>query len=569
MQKSDPSVQELVSSKDDTRQILERRIRAGYQINKADKDGSTPLHRAVILKCTDDVFLYLHSRGANMFAKDKDGNTALHLAIYLFDDFRAKIVLFLVVHGTPSRSVEFMNMKNNKKQTPLLLAATCLGDRRRGHEAIEEKLKREKGLYEVIVELLKAGADPNVQDEDGNTMMHILAKAIISVEAVLFLISNFPKINTTRIKNKKGETAISLIREMQKKEREMILQTSTETLEEVEEQIKNGGIINLRDEESGMTAVHRAVGFQSDLRIFNALRAAGASLKLLDVHGNSPLHYAFQSDNHAIILYMLAWATDKMDPAYDKNIFNVRNEYGNTPLLEYVKNPGSDVETIVFMLSNGADPNLPDNSGNTMMHIEYQKHRPQRIMNMYEYRFKANPDFANLKRVTPRMVQHWMRDNIAASGQDWTSSGEEEEEEDEQQRVKAEMAQVEKDVKEYMNKAERNAVENTRRYNEYVAREHKRLGEQGLLVGEESSEDNTDEKKKLVETNLRAMSSTRESDYERLTGRWAAHLRMEANETFRRLFFKEDVPKRATTDDLFRAIEEIEKSNKKQEEEEE
>jgi hypothetical protein len=59
---------------------IRRLLDAGADINAQDKNGATPLHRAVRTRCADAVRLLLKS-GADPKRKNKPGSTPFHLAV--------------------------------------------------------------------------------------------------------------------------------------------------------------------------------------------------------------------------------------------------------------------------------------------------------------------------------------------------------------------------------------------------------------------------------------------------------------------------------------------------------
>jgi hypothetical protein len=60
--------------------MIELLLKAGAQINAQDKNGATPLHRAVRTRCAKAVQILL-KRGADPKIKNKSGSTPFHLAV--------------------------------------------------------------------------------------------------------------------------------------------------------------------------------------------------------------------------------------------------------------------------------------------------------------------------------------------------------------------------------------------------------------------------------------------------------------------------------------------------------
>lgn len=139
---------------DDKAMLLKLLGSGGGNINEADANGDTALHRAVQIPGLDENISELIANGANVNATNKLGRTPLHLTTMNDYVSTSRVQVLLDAHADPSaRDVE--------GRTPLhyLLMSTEAGYTR----------------AEVAQALLKAGADFSVRDASGKTPLHYLA----------------------------------------------------------------------------------------------------------------------------------------------------------------------------------------------------------------------------------------------------------------------------------------------------------------------------------------------------------------------------------------------------------
>jgi ankyrin repeat protein len=131
---------------------IQELIDKGADVNAKDKDGFTALMLAA-QEGKLEIFYKLYRLGAKVDAKDKNGVTALIVASAKGNE---DIVEFLC----------------NNEHNPDVNAATI-----DGYTAL--MFACELGHEEIVRELLKAGADPELENKDGNTAYSLAKKPVI------------------------------------------------------------------------------------------------------------------------------------------------------------------------------------------------------------------------------------------------------------------------------------------------------------------------------------------------------------------------------------------------------
>jgi ankyrin repeat protein len=154
----------------------------------------------------------------------------------------------------------------------------------------------------------------------------------------------------------------------------------------INEYLAKGGSANARfDDSGGCTLLHPAAD-GGQVAVVEALLDHGADPNALAAHGYTPLHVAAMSQWPAVARVLLSrGATPSLA---------VRDEYGNTPLLQAVGHvqtrdqwvltyagavattqyaPEPSAELIGVLLDAGADVNAPTAKGNTPLHIAAYK----------------------------------------------------------------------------------------------------------------------------------------------------------------------------------------------------
>ena len=136
----------------------------------------------------------------NMRSRDEFGYTALHLAVLQQNTIMIQLLL---------EAGADINKKSSKVgNTPPHMVAW-----------IPSELQRKKALEY----LLDNNADSNIQNKDGETLLHILVRRN-DKDLITFIAKNYPDKFNLRIVNKKGKTPIALAEQMGRKDLVDILQ---------------------------------------------------------------------------------------------------------------------------------------------------------------------------------------------------------------------------------------------------------------------------------------------------------------------------------------------------------
>ncbi|KAF7663459.1 hypothetical protein LDENG_00210180 [Lucifuga dentata] len=195
-------------------------------------------------------------------AVTEDGDTLLHLAI-IHEATEHAIHMIKLSHKHP-----FLNVQNHQRQTALHLAV------------ITEQ-------PQLVEKLLKAGSDPRLADDSGNTALHIACKkgslacfAVITQNCQQHLTSilSFP--------NYSGHNCLHLA-------------SINGYVSLVENLVQLGADINTQEQCSGRTALHLAVDLQNPTLVCRLVEL-GADVNSLTYGGFTPYHLTYGRQNEAI-----------------------------------------------------------------------------------------------------------------------------------------------------------------------------------------------------------------------------------------------------------------------------
>ena len=212
----------------------------------------------------------------------------------------------------------------------------------------------------VVQALLAAGADPNVRNDNGDTLVHLAAQYNENPAVIQALLAAGADPNVHGWGN-----ATPLHRA-----------AANENLTVIEALLAAGTDPNVRDGGKD-TPLHEAAG-NGNPAVIQALLAVGADP---NVHGwlnATPLHRAAANENFAVIEALLAAGADP----------NVRDDDKDTPLHEATRNKNPAV--IQALLAAGADPNVRGENGIMPVHRAASNENPAVIQALLAARVDPN-----------------------------------------------------------------------------------------------------------------------------------------------------------------------------------
>jgi ankyrin repeat protein len=216
-----------------------------------------------------------------------------------------------------------------------------------------------------IVRLLKLGVDPSIQNQKGDTILHLIADlpywSFEHDQLVQILLSYGAKAN---VPNKQGITVFHRI--IKAKPSASIVETL----------IKEGlADVNAPDHEKN-TALHKAaytdrsLGSSFNEKLAKVLLQNGAKVDMPNRAGNTPLHVSItsQGDVEKAVLFFCGEGHANV---------NAQNEEGDAPLHLLASFNQHDIwghrKIVEFLLSQGADKTLVNRKGELPIHKAYKR----------------------------------------------------------------------------------------------------------------------------------------------------------------------------------------------------
>jgi cytohesin len=286
--------------------------------------GTTPFHLASEYGYLESLKIIIDS-GVDIHCRNIEGNTALHEAAYA--RVPAALKMLLEAGADP-------NATNKYGKTPILNASKVVYYLDPTTFSLDTKSYfQDEESYDCIKLLLEAGADPNVQDDEGCTAMQNVSEAG-SEGCVKLLLTSGADLN---IHDKKGISALEKA-------------SAKGSIDCVRLLLAAGADFNAQNT-SGGTALQQA-SWAGSLECVKLLLESGADINPLGNEG-SVLHAA--APYPEITKFLINKGAG----------VNYRTKYGSAPIH---KAAGNSYKSLKMLLEEGADPNSTNSLGCTAMH---------------------------------------------------------------------------------------------------------------------------------------------------------------------------------------------------------
>jgi ankyrin repeat protein len=289
-------------------------------INETSKRGWTAFHLAIINKSNVTAVRFLLEIGADPNSANEDGLTPLHVAASRAKDM--DIVELLVNH--PDVDVNCLDME--------------------GNNALDYAMTNKHGLDETIANLLK---EKGVVDTE-NTKQHNMRVLINRISDEIENILSDATVPT-------GDQ-ISRIVENEDYVVSAIQNSNAETLDVI---LETGKFDINGTDNRGNTHLHHAIaGTNCDINARHLI-GKGADPTIANKEGDTPLHLAAKNAKKIETISLLL-ENKQVD-------INHRDKCGRTAL--HCAIMAENVETVRYLLKEGADPTIRDKDGTTPFHL--------------------------------------------------------------------------------------------------------------------------------------------------------------------------------------------------------
>ena len=372
-------------------EIARELLNHGADPNLRDKSGNTPLTAAVAWGGLQEAELLL-AHGADINVRDNRGGTLLHAAVRAGNRTTVEFLLSKGASPDATNQVgafpldEVLDSLRVSTNAPDIVALLLEHDAlhhvmKPGRETLLHRAATRSDATNIITLLLARGADIDVTNAFGGTP---LFRAVFSGSTNLtaFLLTHGAN-PSARSRYHTGSSPLLTA----------IEQKYRRNLGMVELLLDAGADVNGGDN-TGATPLHKAL-WDSNNELAQLLIERGADVNATNTAGFAPLHVAGIYANHKLGALLLAKGADanardceRQTPLHRAaSSLNLSNQ----PLVELLLAGGADINAVAdsgspllmalghpgvfqFLLARGANPSLPDNTGQTPWHLAAGNH---------------------------------------------------------------------------------------------------------------------------------------------------------------------------------------------------
>ena len=388
---------------------------SGASAEAQNNDGSTPLHVAVASKMSQEIVQLLIQNSTNIHLQNNKGQTVVHEA----SRYGPPDILQLILNHNAdvdaldndcSSPLHLAIPKGSPEAAHLLLkhGASVHLRNHMGQTALHKASQR--GHLDIVRLILDHGADLNLQDNYGFTPLH-LATYLWSTEVVQLLLQHGADVT---LRNDKGQSAlhqasqrgyVDIIQLILNYDADvdaldndgstpLHLAISEASLEAVQLLLKHGSNINIRNY-MGQTALHRA-SQRGHLDIIQLILHHGADVDTVDNDGSTPLHLAIPEvglESFDVSLGSSEGSSEGSPGSSDVNLIANAFDFGASEIAE------ASLEAVRLLLEHGANVDLPNHMGQTVLHIASRYGDLGIIKRLLDH--NANVDALDLDGSTP------------------------------------------------------------------------------------------------------------------------------------------------------------------------
>ncbi|CAH2286050.1 serine threonine- phosphatase 6 regulatory ankyrin repeat subunit B-like [Pelobates cultripes] len=312
-------------------------LKKGVLLHMPNKSGAVCLHAAAKRGHTAVVKALLQ-KGANVDARTKDNYTALHIAA---ENCKPQVVQTLLGFGAQ------VQLKGGKVQeTPLHIAA------------------RVKDGEKVVEMLLKSGADVNVEQEDGETAMHVAARHG-NLKVLTALIEDGGEL--TWLSKSRESPLHTAVRQCQLP----VVQVILNYLANEKSRADAVACVNQANKD-GETPLHLAAAVKKDMisledddvKVIRILMEYDGDISCTTSQSlETPLHYCARIGNEDVLLEIIK----HIDSSRIQQTINKQSANGWSPLL--VAAERGHTEVVKILLQNHARVDVFDEHGKAALHL--------------------------------------------------------------------------------------------------------------------------------------------------------------------------------------------------------